>query len=311
MRSQEGFGIRAELLVAVFCKDRKTCRDPERIRGGKRERVARRIEVVFEGEGDYRQTDFRFLFGAGSCCVQDEGPVFQKRQVKLVTVRKEGFVRRGFEGKEELKDNRVRAEFAQFVCLNYGFQAAYQSRMKQVLFRECPGASQLVAALCVVDDFRLVEVCDVVALETQVVGSKLFVIQRIESGEQSLRVGPDAIRSLQGVVGFDRSNATELPKRLVVPWALRNTEEKEAEAPAGYREGPSQKMGKSPPEPGGALPDEFLEFVGPGHEVQDSVTAQTKPGRMILNSYPALALKLDMKRKKELQEQLLPSRAGS
>ena len=122
------------------------------------------------------------------------------------------------------------------------------------------------------DDFRLVEVCNVVALEAQVVGSKLFVIQRIEPREQPLRVGPDAVRSLQGIVGFDRSDATELAKRLVVPWALRDTEEKEAEAPAGYREGPGKKMGKGPPEPWWALPDEFLKVVGPGHEVQDMVT---------------------------------------
>ena len=125
----------------MFCEDRKTSRDPERVRGCKRKRVALGIQVVFEGEGDHRQADLRFLFGAGSRSVKDEGPVFQKLQVKLMAVRKEGLVRGGFEGKEELKDDGIRAEFAQFVCLNYGFQATYQSGMKKVLFREDPGAA--------------------------------------------------------------------------------------------------------------------------------------------------------------------------
>ena len=192
--------------------------------------------------------------------------MFQKLEVKLVSHGEDSHIRGGLEGQEEFENDRVGTGFTQFVNLDHGFQARDQSGIEKVLFGESARACQAVAAFNVVNDLRLGKVGDVVALVVKVVRLELFVVEGVEPGEEALGIRTGTFRGLDRIVACHRGDATEFTKGFVIPGPFGETEEKETEAPTGYREGPGQKVGERPPEPGGAPLDEFLEIVGPGHE---------------------------------------------
>ena len=83
------------------------------------------------------------------------------------------------------------------------------------------------------------------------------------------------------IIGSDGINPSELSKGFVIPRSLRDTEEKKAEAPAGDCKGPREKLGKHPPEPGGAPFDKLFELLRSGHQQLEGWTGNRRDGQKV------------------------------